>query len=80
MSEHGSEIFLLGAIGIGCCILAGISAWHGSTEGAAAWSTVLMAIINAIKERWTSRSIDRMGQNLANAPPAKPPAEPTGES
>jgi hypothetical protein len=34
-----------------------------------------MAIINAIKERWQGRSIDRMGQSLANAPPADPPAE-----
>jgi len=34
-----------------------------------------MAIINAIKERWQQRSLDRMGQSLANAPPANPPAE-----
>ena len=32
------------------------------------------AHVNAIKERWQQRSLDRMGQSLANAPPSNPPA------
>lgn len=74
-SDHFSEILLLGIIAGGCIYLAG-QAIHADKAGeASAWTAVLMAIISAIKERWTQRSVDRMGQSLANAPPADPPAE-----
>lgn len=75
LSDHGGELVLLSMISIGVCLLAGAAYWRGANEAATAWSAVLMAIINAIKERWQGRSIDRMGQSLANAPPADPPAE-----
>lgn len=79
-TEHGSEILLLAVIGLAVCGLSAMAYWQGSNEAAAAWSTVLMAIISAVKERWSSRSIDRMGQSLANAPPAQPPAGMEGET
>lgn len=75
LSDHGGELVLLALISIGVCCLAAAAYWRGANEAATAWSAVLMAIINAIKERWQGRSIDRMGQSLANAPPADPPAE-----
>lgn len=74
LSEHGGELVLLGLIAIGVCVLAGISLWKANHGEASAWAAVLMAIVNSIKERWQTRSIDRMGQSLANAPPAEPPA------
>lgn len=70
LSDHGSEIALLAVIAIGACILAGVTAYKGHGEAAAAWSTILMGIVNAIKERWQARTIDRMGQQLGlSAPP-----------
>lgn len=73
-SDHGSEICVLGIIAIGVLILAGMAIRADSAGEASAWTAVLMAIINAIKERWQNRSLDRMGQSLANAPPSDPPA------
>lgn len=68
-TDHTSEIVLLGLIAIGVTVLAGLAIWKGEKGEAAAWSTVLMAIVNAIKERWTQRSIDRMGQQLGQSQP-----------
>lgn len=73
-SDHFSEIVLLGVISIGVMLLMGIAIRDNSAGEASAWTAILMAIINAIKERWQQRSLDRMGQSLANAPPANPPA------
>lgn len=73
-SEHRIEIWLLGMIALGVMVLAAISIAKSEAAEASAWTAVLMAIINAIKERWQQRSLDRMGQSLANAPPAQPPA------
>jgi hypothetical protein len=78
VSDHGSEILLLGLIAAGVIYLAGQAIDADKAGEASAWTAVLMQIINAIKERWTQRSVDRMGQNLANSPPADPAAkEPT---
>lgn len=74
-SDHTSEIFLLGVIAVGVMILAGMAIHNNHAGEASAWTAVLMAIINSIKERWTQRSVDRMGQSLANSPPAEPPAK-----
>lgn len=74
-SDHFSEILLLGIIAGGCIYLAAHAIDADKAGEASAWTAVLMAIISAIKERWTQRSVDRMGQSLANAPPADPPAE-----
>lgn len=69
LTDHGSEILVLAIIAIGVMILAGFAIRANSAGEASAWTAVLMAIIGAIKERWQSRSIDRMGDQLANAPP-----------
>ena len=74
-SDHFSEILVLAIIAIGVIWLAGNAIEKNQAGGAWAWTAVLMAIISAIKERWTQRSVDRMGQSLANAPPSEPPAE-----
>ncbi|MEJ7933474.1 hypothetical protein WG907_04280 [Sphingobium sp. AN558] len=73
-TDHFSEILLLGLIagGMIMSIRQAISMNHAAE--ASAYTAVLMAIISAIKERWTQRSVDRMGQSLANAPPSDPPA------
>lgn len=74
-SDHMLELVVLAGI-VGGVVYLGSD---GDLD-AAAISAVLMAIISAIKERWTQRSVDRMGQNLANSPPADPPAPPGGEN
>ena len=74
-SDHFSEILVLAIIAIGVIWLAGNAIEKNQAGEASAWTAVLMAIISAIKERWTQRSVDRMGQSLANAPPSEPPAE-----
>lgn len=76
ISDHGSEIVLLGLIAAGVVWLLGKVVDRG-VEGwdVAACLLVLQGIISAIKERWTQRSVDRMGASLANAPPAEPPAQ-----
>lgn len=74
VSDHLSEIVLLGIIAIGVMLLMARAIDKSAAGEAASWSAILMAIINAIKERWQQRSLDRMGQSLANAPAADPPA------
>lgn len=73
-TDHFSEILLLALIAGGCIYLAASAIGADKAGEASAWTAVLMAIISAIKERWTQRSVDRMGQSLANAPPSDPPA------
>ena len=75
ISDHGSEVLLLTAIAVGVLVLNGMAIAGKQAAEASAWTAVLMAIINAIKERWTQRSIDRMGDQLAQAPPPKPDGE-----
>lgn len=78
LTDHASEIGLLGFIagGVFVAMCIGIS---GATEkhpfDPSAYLVVLTLIVGAIKERWTQRSVDRMGQSLANAPPAESPAK-----
>lgn len=75
-TDHGSEIALLGIIAAGVLILMGLGAYEAKEHfDPSAYLVVLTLIVGAIKERWTQRSVDRMGQSLANAPPADPPAE-----
>lgn len=73
-NDHLAEIVLLGIIAVGVMVLMGLAIRDNSAGEASAWTAILMAIINAIKERWQQRSLDRMGQSLANAPPSNPPA------
>lgn len=74
-SDHFSEILVLAIIAVGVIWLAGAAIDADKAGEASAWTAVLMAIINAIKDRWAQRSMDRMGQSLANSPPAEPPAK-----
>jgi hypothetical protein len=74
-SDHFSEILVLAIIAVGVIYLNGQAINANKAADASAWTAVLMAIIGAIKERWLQRSVDRMGQSLANAPAAIPPAK-----
>ena len=76
VSDHGSEVLLLAFIGAGCIGLLWRAIELGKTGelDVAAFLLVLQRVIEAVTSRWTSRSLDRMGQSLANAPPATPPA------
>ena len=65
------EIGLLAVIAIGSCVMAGLSIKNKDASGAAAWSGLLMAIVNTIKEGRSSRTIDRMGQQLSLSVPGE---------
>jgi len=76
LSPHGSEIILLGLIALGVIYLLARAISHDKLQGldVAAFLLVLQSIIQAIKDRWSQRSVDQMSASLANAPPAEPPA------
>ena len=77
LTDHGSEIALLGFIAGGVLIAMGLGVQGASKEhpfDPSAYLVVLTLIVGAVKERWTQRSVDRMGASLANAPPSDPPA------
>lgn len=79
LSDHGSEIVLLSILGGGVLVILGIAGASGHLGGrdaidVAAFLLVLQRIVEAVQKRWEQRSIDRMGQSLANAPPSEPPA------
>ena len=76
ISDHGSEIVLLGMIAVGAiglCALGLSNATDAKPFDPSAYLVVLTLIVGAIKERWTQRSVDKMGASLANAPPSDPP-------
>jgi hypothetical protein len=75
LSDHGSEIGLLGFISAVVAFVMAIGLWRSATFDPSAYLVVLTLIVGAVKERWTQRSLDRMGQSLANAPPSDPPAQ-----
>lgn len=83
LSDHGSEIALLAIVAIGvlsvmCFGIAGASAQHPFDPSA--YLVVLTLIVGAIKERWTQRSVDRMGQMVgASTPPQEGPAGTPGD-
>jgi len=71
-TDHGTEIGLLAAIAIGVMILMGIAQAHATADkpfDPSAYLVVLTLIVGAIKERWTQRSVDRMGQQLGQSQP-----------
>lgn len=70
-TDHGIEIGLLALIAVGVLVLLIIVA-RQKVEGwdVAACLMVLQAIISAVKERWTQRSVDRMGQQLGQSQPS----------
>jgi hypothetical protein len=67
--QYRWELSLLGIIAIAAALLAGISIKNKDASGAAAWSAVLMSIINTIKESRQSRTIDRMQEGLQRSAP-----------
>lgn len=80
LSDHGSEIGLLAVLGGGVLIILGIAGAKGQLGGehaidVAAFLLVLQRIVEAVQKRWEQRSLDRMGQSLANSPPSEPPAQ-----
>ncbi len=72
LTDHGSEIGTLVVIAVGVMVLAGIGQGHATKEqpfDPSAYLVVLTLIVGAIKERWTQRSVDRMGQQLGSSAP-----------
>lgn len=72
LTDHGSEISTLVVIAVGVMILCGIglhSATGDKPFDPSAYLVVLTLIVGAIKERWTQRSVDRMGQQLGASVP-----------
>lgn len=73
ITQHGSEIVLLGLIAAGVVWLLGKaidkSDGNAGAFDLAAFLLVLQAIITAVKDRWTQRSVDRMGDQLAGSAP-----------
>ncbi len=63
------EIGLLGLVAVSAAVLAGLSIRNNDASGAAAWSALLMAIVNTIKEARQSRTIDRMQEGLQRSAP-----------
>ena len=75
--EHRLDVYLLGFIALIVGALAGIAFIKGNNEGGSGFAAVFMAIIAAIKERWTQRSLDRMSAQLQQSAPAPNPPEET---
>lgn len=69
-----SEVGLLALMTIVVGVLAGWAIVRGSAGESAAWSAILMAIVNAVKERWQARTIDRQSAQLHASNPSKPEA------
>jgi hypothetical protein len=81
LSDHGSEITLLGIIAVGVLVLMGIGHRYSLPDkpfDPSAYLVVLTLIVGAIKERWTQRSVDRMGQQLADSQPVEDKEKPSG--
>jgi hypothetical protein len=72
LTDHGSEIGLLAIVAGGVMVLCGVGLAHATAEHTfdpSAYLVVLTLIVGAIKERWTQRSVDRMGQQLGASAP-----------
>jgi len=74
LSDHGSEIALLGWLGSGVIAVLIIGVFKGQLAGAsaidvAAFLLVLQRIVEAIQKRWEQRSLDKMGQQLGASAP-----------
>jgi hypothetical protein len=81
-SDHASEIGLLYGIAAIVGALAAIGLFRATADDPfdpSAYLVVLTLIVGAVKDRWSARSVDRMGQSLANAPPSKPAAGTEGD-
>ena len=63
------EMGLLALVALASAALAAMSIRSNDASGAAAWSALLMAIINTVKERGQTRTIDRMQEGLQRSAP-----------
>lgn len=77
LTDHGSEIGLLTVIAMGDMALMAYGHHEASVAKTqfdpSAYLVVLTLIVGAIKERWLSRSVDRMGQMVGESlPPGVP--------
>lgn len=70
--HHKAEIGLLALIALAVSALAGWAIARGSAGESAAWSAILMAIVNSVKERWQARTIDRMSDRQSQGPSGSP--------
>jgi len=80
LTDHGSEIALLGTVAVGVMALCGLGLAHATDAkpfDPSAYLVVLTLIVGAIKERWTQRSVDRMGQQLGSSAPTPATVEKT---
>ena len=62
-------IALLALVAVIAGVMAGLSIRAKDASGAAAWSALMMAIINTVKEARQSRTIDRMQEGLQRSAP-----------
>ena len=79
ISNHGSEVGLLGFIAGGIVVILIIAAYRGLLGGAnavdvAAFLLVLVRIVEAIQKRWEQRSVDRTTDQLAGSAPTPVPS------
>lgn len=82
LTDHGSEIGLLAIVAGGVMALCGVGLAHATAErpfDPSAYLVVLTLIVGAIKERWTQRSVDRMGQQLGSSVPQDGPTGTPGD-
>lgn len=85
ISDHGSEIILLGILGGGVLAILGVSAAEGTLGGehaidVAAFLLVLQRIVEAVQKRWEQRSLDRTTAQLgASQPPVDGPSGTPGD-
>lgn len=74
LTDHGSEIGLLTVVAVGDMMLMAyghrMAMLSDQQFDPSAYLVVLTLIVGAIKERWLSRSVDRMGQIVGDSRPA----------
>lgn len=75
-TDHQSEIWLLYGVALVVGIVAVIGLWkYGGNFDLAACLLVMSTIVNAVTKKWDTRSIDRMGANLAQSQPPQEPQQ-----
>lgn len=76
ISHHGSEVMLLGLLGLGMIWLTGraldkIDPATGTALDITAFLLVLQRIVEAVQKRWEQRGLDRVTDQLAGSTPEK---------
>jgi len=81
-SDHASEVGLLAFVAGGVFFAMSVGIYRATathTFDPSAYLVVLTLIVGAIKERWTQRSVDRMGQIVGQSVPASDGGDATGK-